>query len=151
MNYGNQREHQNLNRNLIKDFLFDLTRAKTRKLSNGRTREERLMALLESADPHSATERAFIRHLYHNDHSLPDRAQYRPSEQVYAQPDFYYEQGRVCIFIDGPSHATPEIQTNDAEVREELEERVFKVIAIRHDEDFAAQIACYPEVFSMNG
>lgn len=31
------------------------------------------------------------------------------------------------------------------------EERVFKIIAFRHDEDFAAQIARYPEVFSGNG
>ena len=74
-----------------------------------------------------------------------------PSEQVYAQPDFYYERGRVCAFIDGPSHDAPEIQANDAEVREELEERGFKVIAVRHDDDFAAQIARYPEVFSVDG
>lgn len=108
------------------------------------------MALLESADPRSATERALIRHLYHNEHSLPDRAQHRPSEQVYAQSDFYYERGRVCVFIDGPSHDAPEVQANDAEVREELEERGFKVIAIGHGKDFAAQVARYPEVFGGN-
>lgn len=150
MNYGNQREHQSLDRNLIRDFLFSLTRAETRKLSGERTREGQFMALLESADPRSATERAFICHLYHNGHSLPDRAQHRPSEQVYAQSDFYYERGRVCVFIDGPSHDAPEFQANDAEVREELEERGFKVIAIRHDKDFTAQIARYPEVFGGN-
>ena len=150
MHYANQREHQNLDRNLIKDFLFNLTQAKTQKLSNGRTREEQLKMLLESADPHSATEHDFIHHLYNNDHSLPDRSQHRPSEQVYVQPDFYYERGKVCVFIDGPSHDTPKIQANDAEVREELEERGFKIIVIRHDEDFAAQIARYPDVFSVN-
>ena len=150
MNYGNQREHQNMDRNLIRDFLFSLTRAETQKLSGDRTREGQFMALLESADPRSATERAFIRHLYRNEQSLPDRAQHRPSDQVYAQSDFYYERGRVCVFIDGPSHDAPEIQANDAEVRKELEERGFKVIAIRHDADFAAQVARYPEVFGGN-
>lgn len=150
MNYGNQREHQNLDRNLIRDFLFRLTSAETRKMSNDKTREELLRMLLEIADPRSETERGFIRHLYRSGHSLPDRAQYRPSERVYAQSDFYYERGRVCVFIDGPSHDAPEIRANDAEVREELEERGFKVIAIRHDEDFAVQVARYPDVFSGN-
>lgn len=70
---------------------------------------------------------------------------------MYAQPDFYYERGKVCVFIDRLSHDAPEIQANDAEVREELEERGFKVIAIRYADDFAAQIARYPEVFSMEG
>ena len=31
------------------------------------------------------------------------------------------------------------------------EKRVFKVIVIRPDADFAAQIARYPDVFSVNG
>jgi very-short-patch-repair endonuclease len=67
------------------------------------------------------------------------------------QPDFYYDRdGRpgVCVFVDGPHHGSRQQAAHDREAREELRDRGYRVIAIRHDRSIDEQVSAYPEVFA---
>ena len=147
MSYGNQREHQRLDRHLIQDYLYHLSQSCTEKDASGHPREEQYHRLLEQTDATSSLERDFLNHLFHSGHTLPDQAQPRPSATVYAQPDFYYKKTRACIFIDGPSHHSDGRQKQDESIRQELEDAGFQVIAINHHQTIAEQVAKFPSVF----
>ena len=115
MSYSNQREHDLLDRRIIKDFLIDMSRSVIELATEGRSRGERMDWLLAQTD--SSLERELLRVLYDNGHRLPDAAQYRLTEEVFAQTDFYYNRdGRrgVCVFIDGPSHDSELQRAKDA-------------------------------------
>ena len=150
MSYANQLEHHLLNRGVVKDFLLELATSITEEKVGGRTREEQFAWLLERTDANSSLEREFLEYLYEQGLRLPDFAQYRPSDSVFVQPDFYYErEGRngMCVFIDGPHHDSPEQQARDTQVRDELEELGFGVVVIRYDDPMGEQISQYSEVF----
>ena len=147
LSYSNQREHALIDRKLVRDFLVELTRSEIKESPVVETRIERFHRLCKIAALESSLEEKFIRRLYDNGYKLPEKAQYRPPEEVFAQSDFYYEKGRVCIFIDGPPHDTAEQMENDMEVREDLEDLGYRVISIRHDLGIDEQICKYPEVF----
>ena len=148
MSYSNQREHGLLDRRIIKDFLIDMSRAVIEQDTKGRSRGEHMDWLRAQTD--SPLEREFLKILYDNGHKLPDAAQYRPTEEVFVQTDFYYNRdGRrgVCVFIDGPSHDSERQRTKDTEVREELEDLGFGIVAIRHDASLSGQIAQHESIF----
>ena len=146
MSYSNQRDHSLLDRRLVKDFLFALAVSKVER-SAEETRNERFNRLHAIASLESSLEGDFIQYLYENGHRLPDKAQYRPGEEIFAQADFYYEKGRVCVFVDGPHHDGAEQTRKDAHVREELEDMGYRILSIRYDLAFKEQVADFPEVF----
>ena len=106
--------------------------------------------MLGLVDPNSSLERDFLRFLRDERLRLPDRAQHRPTRDVPVQPDFYYERKNVpgvCVFVDGPPHDAPEQQCKDSQVRARLQDRGFRVIAIRHGISLADQAREHPDVF----
>ena len=67
-----------------------------------------------------------------------------------AQPDFYYERNGipgVCVFVDGGVHALEDAARRDERVRGELEERVYRVIAIDGYKPLELQVSHHPDVF----
>jgi len=68
-------------------------------------------------------------------------------EDYFSCPDFYYNEGKVCIFCDGSVHDSIEQRTNDEKMRKELKQMGYRVITIRYDEDMEYQISQYPGVF----
>ena len=147
MTYGNQRIHEYLDRHRIREFLYRLTQASTEKDFAGRTRNEHYHWLLERVDPAAKMEKDFLEYLFDNGYSLPDAAQYRPSDRVCAQADYYYGQQRARIFVDGSSHDFAARQSRDAAERSELEDMGYQVIAIRHNADFGQQVSKFPSIF----
>ena len=101
LSYFNQRDHQRLDRFLIRDALGKLKLAEIEIQANSAFKdyEEQYQHMLRVLDPNSSTEREFIDHLYRNGLRLPDAAQKRVSG-LYCQPDFYYEP-RIWVFCDG--------------------------------------------------
>jgi hypothetical protein len=100
-------------------------------------------------DPASSLETQFLHFLHDHGLRLPDTAQNRPCADVAVQPDFYYERdGRpgVCVFIDGAVHDESEQAAHDRQVREELEDRGYRIVAITGTK-FADQIRPYSDVF----
>ena len=145
--YRNQPDHRYLSRHSIRPLLLALARARTEAPTTGRTRREQYEHLRSLAD--SRLEEQFLHFLHENGYRLPDRSQNRPSRDVPVQPDFYYERKDtkgVCVFVDGPEHNKPEQATTDREKREALEDRGFRVIAVRPDE-FPQVVAHHPDVF----
>ena len=117
-------------------------------MTEGRGIEEQYEWLLGLAD--SSLEKEFLMALYSGGFNLPDNAQFRPTEQVAVQPDFYYTRNNlpgICVFVDGPPHDTPQAKGHDAEVRGQLEDLGFRVVVIGHDKEIRAQIEDQPEVF----
>ena len=146
MSYSNQRVHSLLDRREVKDCLFDLAKSKVERTVS-ETRDDQFERIHAIASQESGLEGDFIKYLYDNGYNLPDQAQYRPGEKVMAQADFYYEKGRVCVFVDGPHHDGAEQTRKDAQVREDLEDLGYKVVSIRYDSTFDKQVAEFPRVF----
>jgi hypothetical protein len=150
LSYSNQMDHRLLNRLAIRDFLMALQAASTTRLAHGRTYEEQYQRLLERRDPASNLEEKFLEQLHLARHCLPDRAQYRPEEGVYAEADFFYEREDpkgVAVFIDGPHHDDPKQKEQDSRERRKLEDMGYRVIVIRYDKSIKNQIGAFADIF----
>jgi hypothetical protein len=150
LSYANQLDHRHLDRHLVRDFLLRLARSAPLR-ADGRSYGEQYAWLREHADPASPFEREFLDHLFEKKLKLPDFAQYTPASDVFVQPDFYYRRGEipgVCVFVDGPQHDQGPQTEEDRRAREALEDRGYRVLAIRSDQSLAKQIADHPDVFS---
>lgn len=153
LTYSNQLHHRQIDRQLLPRFLRRLTSARTVQ-AEGRDREAQYRWLEGLVDPRSSLEKKFLQFLYESQIRLPDHAQNRPTQDVYVQPDFYYERDNlpgVCVFVDGPSHDTPEQQKQDEQVRGQLQDRGFRVISIRYDFPFVDQVEQHTDVFVVEG
>lgn len=151
LSYTNQLDHPILDRHLVKDYLWALSRGQTLPETAGRAYEEQYRWLTERCDPASSLERDFLALLYRTRRRLPDRTQYRPEPEVYAEVDFYYDQdGGVrgtCVFCDGPGHDAPERAHKDQETRQMLRDLGYRVVVIRYDEELEEQVKQWPDVF----
>ena len=143
--YENQREHHLLDRRVIRDLLTRLARSRLRFDVGTESRDDQYRRLLEAVDPASDLERGFIAFLYEHGLRLPDRAQHRPSNDLYVQPDFYYEDSSSCVFVDGAVHDQPPIRADDRAKREALEDRGYRVITV--GPDFERAVRARPDIF----
>ncbi len=147
MSYYNQRDHQRLDRFLIRDALGKLRLADIEIQASPAFEdyEVQYQHMVRHLDPNSSTERTFIEHLYQNGLRLPDAAQRRVPD-IYCQPDFYYEP-RVWIFCDGSPHDDLQVRERDDELRQLIIARGDEVWSWHYREDLAAKIAERPDIF----
>ena len=147
MSYYNQRDHQRLDRFLIRDGLSKLGLAEIEIQASAvfSNYEEQYRHLLRHMDPNSSTERTFIDHLYRNGLRLPDAAQKRVPG-IYCQPDFYYEP-RIWVFCDGSPHDEQPVRERDKSQRQLIIARGDEVWSWHYVEDIAAKIAQRPDIF----
>lgn len=143
--YENQREHHLLDRRLIRNLLMRLSRTRLVLHVGTESRAAQYRRLLETADPASNLERDFISFLYQHGLRLPDRAQHRPTDDLFVQPDFFYEDSCCCIFVDGTAHDQPSVSTDDRAKREALKDRGYRVLAIGLDIEGA--VRARPDIF----
>ena len=154
LSYANQLQHRHLDRQLVKDYLLAISAGTTVMAPEGRSREEQFEWLRNLTDPASPYEKPFLEFLYESEYRLPTAAQARPSPDVGTQPDFYYERDGapgVCIYVDSPDHDDPARQEQDAATRAALEDRGFRVIVIRGDQELGPQVEDHPDVFGTGG
>ena len=103
--------------------------------------------VLEAARDHSSsTEFEFLKYLYDNRLSLPDKAQPEFPDEYYVQPDFMYGD-RIVIFCDGTPHDRPEIKADDMAKREVLEDAGYMVLSWHYATPIAEFIAAHPDIF----
>ena len=147
MSYYNQRDHQRLDRFLIRDALGKLGLAEIEIQASPafQSYEEQYRHMLRHLDPNSSTERAFIDHLYQQGLRLPDAAQ-EPVPGLYCQPDFYYEP-RIWVFCDGSPHDEQQVHERDLLQRQLIISRGDEVWAWHYREDLADKIAQRPDIF----
>ena len=145
MSYTNQRDHQLLDRHLIRDLLLDLTRSIVEASPGYRSPEEHFDWLMGRCD--SELERDFLRYLREHGHRLPDSAQDLIADHG-TRPDFMYTgHGKAAIYIDGPYHDYPERQARDEAITWQLEDDGYVVIRFGHNDDWAETIARRLDLF----
>lgn len=135
LSYFNQRHHEILNRNEIRQTLEFLMDCSVDGQQGGVDREEHYKILLERYDKSSATELKLLRYLYDHCLALPDRAQVNVPD-FYISADFVYnrESGPVLVFCDGSVHDRADVQEDDRHKREHLLEKGYDIIEWNYKE-----------------
>jgi hypothetical protein len=150
LSYRNQPDHPRLDRRAVRDYLFLLAQSTTTRQTAGRTYEEQYAWLEERRDRKSMLEGELLAYIHRTGRRLPDRAQYRPEEDVFGDADFFYEREGargVCVFCDGSDHDEPGQQARDTLVRTTLEDLGYRVIVIRYDGNLEDQVQRNADVF----
>jgi hypothetical protein len=146
LSYYNQRDHDRLDRFLIRDALEKLLACEVNVTSpQFADYDAHYQALCRSLDPSSSTERKFLDHLHANGLRLPDAAQ-RSVPGLYVQPDFFYEPD-VWVFCDGTPHDRPEVQADDEAKRQSIRSRGDDVFVWHYREDLTAKLATRADIF----
>ncbi|MFQ5455356.1 MAG: DEAD/DEAH box helicase [Nitrospirota bacterium] len=148
LSYRNQRDHAILNRHIIKDILTLISHGKVQKSYENRTYDEQYEWLRRQTDSRSNLERELLDHIYREGRRLPDFAQ-KTLSNYYSRPDFYYEDGYVCVFCDGTPHDQPQQLKEDKRVRNDLRNLGYMVVVIRYDRPIAEQIEENKDIFGV--
>lgn len=144
LDYGNQPDHQLLDRFLIRNTLYQLTQAETKPAGGAGSRADRMASLRKKCD--SKLEQRWLDQV--------DRLMLRPpSDGQYlieahsTRPDFYFSDFNVAIYVDGPHHDAPDQLREDEAITKRLQEAGYIVIRFHHAEDWDAVFAKHPDVF----
>lgn len=146
LSYYNQRDHERIDRFIIKDALEKLLSCRVEISGNDNMDyDEKYQNLMRAIDPNSDTEKKFLKYLYDNGLKLPDSAQKRV-DGVYVQPDFFYEPD-VWVFCDGTPHDRPAIKQKDKELREAIINRGHQIFIYYYLDDLTEIISNRPDIF----
>ena len=144
LEYGNQPDHKDLDRALIRDTLAALARSECRPAGGAGSRAERMAALRERCD--SRLEQRWLDRVDELGVRLPSDVQYEISG-YFTQPDFFYRDANAAIYVDGPPHDAPEQIRADDGTDQALIERGYIVIRFHHAEDWNAIFRRHSDVF----
>ncbi|NLI74894.1 MAG: DEAD/DEAH box helicase [Candidatus Riflebacteria bacterium] len=146
LDYGNQPDHKNLDRFLIRDLLATLTKSVCRPSGGTGSRAERLIALRKKCD--SNLEKKWLDLLDSFQLRLPSDGQHY-LEALSTRPDFYYQEHGVAIYVDGPIHDEPDQMRADEEINRRLQENGIIVIRFHHQADWGDIFRRHPDVFGV--
>ncbi len=148
LSYYNQRDHDKVDRFLIRDALTRLASCSLEiRSGNGRNEdyETHYRRLRATLDPQSTLEQQFVDKLYKQGLRLPDEAQ-KNVPDLYCCPDFHYAPN-AWVFCDGTPHDRMEVQENDADLRQRMIAKGYDVIVYHYRDDLATLIAKRPDIF----
>jgi very-short-patch-repair endonuclease len=146
LDYGNQTDHQFLDRQQILGILAELRGAETRTAGGTGTRAERMVELRRRCD--SGLEKKWLDALDTLQLRPPTDAQYL-IEVCSTRPDFYYCEYNAAIYVDGPPHDTPEQIRADEEITRRLKEVGYIVIRFHHAANWNDVFRRHPDVFGI--
>lgn len=144
LSYTNQMDHRFLDRLLIQDLLMEWTSGNVLTMSTTMNRESLRDELMKLAG--STLETQFIQWLYDQGHRLPDKAQVL-IEDASARPDFFIEDGKVCIYVDGPVHEHPGTIKKDATSQRKLERLGYQVIRVTYPAEWPTEVRERTDIF----
>lgn len=145
LSYYNQPDHTLIDRQdaendgKVLDILCRLTRATARVGTFGRSPDEQVGELHRVTT--SSLEQAWLKHVEARGYRLPDRGQ-ETIERCNTCADYYYEDWKAAIFIDGPHHETPQQVESDQAITRCLEAAGYYVVR------FPKEQARWPEIFA---
>jgi len=144
MSYSNQQDHEKLDRTLVRDWFFLLSKATMESAPGFQPKGDHLAELLEACG--SELERKWLRFLEERGYNLPSRSQILMSE-CGTRPDFMYDEHDTVIYIDGPMHDYPDRAKRDREQEANLENAGKWVIRFSHSDDWERIIKTKPSIF----
>lgn len=144
LDYGNQPDHKDLDRYLIRDLLAALAKAECRPAGGSGSRTDRMAALHKRCDSH--LEKRWL--------SLVDAQMLRPPsdaqyliETCSTKPDFYYREHNAAIYVDGPPHDEPAQIREDEVITQRLLNMGYIVIRFHHNADWNEIVRRHPDIF----
>ncbi len=144
MSYANQRDHELLDRQLVKDALLDLAQCSVQASPSPQSFTEHLEGLKARCD--SNLERGWLDYLAARELRLPSTS-HKVYQQCGTKPDFVYEKQHTAIYIDGPPHDYPDRQKRDEEKTAAMEDLGITVLRFHHRDDWDEIIARHPNIF----
>jgi len=144
MSYYNQPDHDLLDRFQAREPLLAMANATVQASPSPLPRETHFERLSRLTD--SDLERKWLTTLRDGGFRLPTDAQLLV-EAASVRPDFLYREHSVAVFVDGPYHDEAIMKAEDSTKRDTLEDLGYTVIAFRYNDDWAAILGSYPEVF----
>jgi ATP-dependent helicase YprA (DUF1998 family) len=144
LDYGNQPDHKELDRYLIRDLLSELSRSVCRPAAGLGSRAERLAALRKKCD--SGLEKRWLDLVDTLMLRLPSDGQFL-IEACSTRPDFYYGEFNAAVYIDGPPHDEPAQIRDDEAITKRLMEAAYIVIRFHHKEDWIEILRRHPDIF----
>lgn len=144
LDYFNQPDHLYLDRKRAVEVLQHLARASVRSSSGSKPRSERLAEFYRLCD--SELERRWLKALEERRLAIPTHAQYVMRLPA-TRGDFFYEQARAVVYVDGPPHDTAEQKAVDEQIAEALLDQGYLVIRFHHRADWDSIFAQYPDIF----
>lgn len=144
LDYGNQPDHKDLDRFLIRDLLAGLAKAECRPSGGTGSRAERMVALRKRCD--SQLEKRWLDTVDDSMLRPPSDAQYL-IEACSTKPDFFYREHNAAIYIDGPPHDEPDQIRADETITKRLMEAGYIVIRFHHKAAWNEIFSRHPDVF----
>jgi len=147
LSYYNQPDHPTIDRRdteangMVLDLLCRLTAADGHTASEGRTAAQQAGELARTAG--SGLEKAWLAYVEEHGYLKPDRGQY-VIKAANACADFFYEDMRLAVFIDGPHHDELARAAKDADIDRRLDD--LGILWVRFPSDQSA----WPDVFKAN-
>jgi superfamily II DNA/RNA helicase len=130
-NFYNQRNHKLFDRKLVKDFLVDLASFDDFQKSQ----DDSVLYDEYINDPKTTSlEKEILKRLFNSNIPMPNEIHkiiYHNGEPV-VEADLFYEQKRLCVFIDGPDHDKQHVMDNDVKKRRRLKMLNYKYTVIHH-------------------
>jgi len=146
LDYGNQPDHKDLDRYLIRDLLTEISRSVCRPAGGMGSRMERLAELRKRCD--SQLEKRWL--------DLVDKLVLRPPsdaqyliETCSTRPDFYYREYNAAIYIDGPPHDEPDQIRKEEAITKRLMEMGYIVIRFHHKVNWDEIVRRHPDIFGV--
>ena len=146
LDYGNQPDHKDLDRYLIRDLLADMSRSVCRPAGGMGSREERMAALHKRCD--SQLEKRWLDLVDKFVLRAPSDAQYL-IEACSTKPDFYYREYNAAIYIDGPPHDEPDQMRKDEAITQRLMDMGYIVIRFHHKDEWSEIVRRHPDIFGV--
>lgn len=150
LSYYNQRDHEKIDRYLIRDVLERLMDCEI-ELNNGRQvgdYDSHYQHLLATYDKTSSTEKTFLDYLYQRGLRLPDSAQTRLSEEhgIYIMPDFKYDD-HTYVFCDGTPHDEAPAAKDDRRKRRAMVDAGLRVLVYHYRDDLEQLVKDNRDIF----
>ena len=144
MSYRNQMDHQNLDRQKIKEYLISLKKSEVEASPTSVSRSTHLERLLRLCQ--SDLERKWLKFINDRNLRLPTRAQ-GFIEICRTRPDFLYDNHSVVVYVDGSPHNYKDRQRRDAEQTNCMEDGGYTVIRFGIEDDWGSIVGKYPNIF----
>jgi hypothetical protein len=146
MSYFNQTEHRLLDRQLIRDFLVELSGVTAKTSPSALSREEHLKRLHNLCQ--SNLEHEWLDFMEQRNLILPSHAQ-KLVESCHTRPDFLYEKDCVASYVDGPHHEFESRKERDKAQSECMEDIGYTVVRFDVKDDWEKVIAKHPHIFGV--